>query len=314
MIFTKRFDVPFSVSKNSNLNVVLRVLGLFILTSVGVLAATNKVERTFKTIPGAKLLLVTDIGSIKVTTWNKHEVSMSVTIDGSEENVRAFRLSHTHKGGVIKIRGVRSSRNPVGWGPETTAKFVLRVPTSFNVDLNSTAGPIDIVGLSGVIRLRSELGNVHIKKSFGNIDVASKSGEVQVYSCQGTVRAENISGTILAKSINGVVNSRTMEGEITVDNIRGGLHLYSVQGDITISLSRQTTTVIAETAQGDIILKMPKGFACSIEASSQKGDVDTDWNVRFRGTSDPRYLHGMVNGGGPLLRLATHSGDIEISD
>ncbi len=293
---------------------VLVCLAMVVAATTVAMSAKNKVERTFSTVPGGRLLLVSDIASVEIESWEKNEVHMSVVIEGTEENVRDFRLTHTKSGAVVKIRGIQSNRNAVGWGPQTTAAFKIRVPKSYNVDVGTTSGPIDVTQLSGVLRLRSQLGHVTVKRSFGSIDVASKSGEVKIVSCRGTVRAENVSGTIVASSVSGVVNSRTVDGEITVEGVRGGLQLFSVHGDISISLTRQTTTVIAESAQGDVVLKLPSGYACSIEATTAQGEIDVDWKARFRGTSDPRYLHGMVNGGGPLIRLSSHSGDIDISD
>lgn len=66
------------------------------------------------------------------------------------------------------------------------------------------------------------------------------------------------------------------------------------------------------TMGGSVTARLPETSAVTVDASTIGGTVRTDLPVQVQGHVQAGKLRGTLNGGGPLLKLETLGGSIEL--
>jgi DUF4097 and DUF4098 domain-containing protein YvlB len=88
------------------------------------------------------------------------------------------------------------------------------------------------------------------------------------------------------------------------DTSGGSIHavlLAPLPGDVSLS-----------TSGGGVTVKVPAEAAFNLDAESSGGGVYCDLPVTTQGKLKSDRLKGPVNGGGPILRLKTSGGGIQV--
>jgi hypothetical protein len=137
------------------------------------------------------------------------------------------------------------------------------------------------------LNLKAKNGGLSIKSVDGNMDLSTSNGGISVFDAAGDVRG------------------RTTNGGVTVALVGNGW---------------KGSGLDLETTNGGVQLSIPSNFAANVEAGTVNGGFSSDipeLNVR---TDDQKgYGHGRakrintaINGGGPMIRLVTTNGGIQI--
>ena len=102
-----------------------------------------------------------------------------------------------------------------------------------------------------------------------------------------------------------------------------GVNASSGAGSITaefVGKAGSMTESRIETSVGNIRVLIPSGLAMTVQAlvdSGQERSIQTDFpelKIKSEGDFGPRetYANGAINGGGPVLKLNTSTGNIQI--
>ena len=102
----------------------------------------------------------------------------------------------------------------------------------------------------------------------------------------------------------------TAGGGITLDDLQGAANLSTAGGSIT--LGKLGGSVRAHTAGGSVRVDVDETAAFQLDASTSDGRVKAEGLTLSLGDSSRGRLAGAVNGGGPLLKLRTVGGGIDI--
>jgi DUF4097 and DUF4098 domain-containing protein YvlB len=124
---------------------------------------------------------------------------------------------------------------------------------------------------------------------------------------------ENTNGAIEVADVRGSHKLYTTNGHIELARCAGDVAAETTNGGIKAELLDVTPgkRVSLETTNGRISLAAPPTLAAELDAATTNGSVDTDLPVTTTRTGK-HSLRGMINGGGPSLRLRTTNGSIEI--
>ncbi|HYZ85600.1 MAG TPA: DUF4097 family beta strand repeat-containing protein [Bryobacteraceae bacterium] len=123
---------------------------------------------------------------------------------------------------------------------------------------------------------------------------------------------------------NGGIHIEDVRGDIHFDTRNGGVHLQRVAGDVR----GQTTNgglhielmgdrwdggeLNARTTNGGVKLVVPENYSARLEVSTVNGGMNVDIPLKVTGKLT-RDLNVTLGNGGPLIRLATTNGGINIS-
>lgn len=216
------------------------------------------------------------------------------------------------------------------------------------IDVGSAGGDVKLQTGGGNIIVHSAKGNIVAATGGGNVTVLSGEqnavleaggGNVEIKRCGGRVKANTGGGSIELGDIGGGAEIETGGGSIHLTSAKGpvrahtgggSIDLYGVPsaraetgaGGITVKLvntGAERSDSMIETAAGDIIVYIASDVAVTVRASVDLGNghrITSELpEIHVANMGDqwgPRTLNadGKLNGGGPVLKVRTTTGDI----
>ncbi len=143
-----------------------------------------------------------------------------------------------------------------------------------------------------------------IECSNGDIDVNQVRGDPLLTTSNGNINVSEVRGTISARSSN---------GDLTITNVDGLDYLRTSNGNIEADLLAVKENLEIMTSNGSINLYINPELALELEASTSNGEINIT-NLSLETTlHEQTALLGSMNGGGPLLNIATSNGSIALA-
>jgi len=185
--------------------------------------------------------------------------------------------------------------------------------------LETGGGEIQLGEAAAPVHASTAGGNIRVAKAASYVDARTAGGLIEVYSAGGVVRAESSGGSIAVASAPGV-RCETTAGAIRLRAVRGALRASTAVGNVSAELppGAKLEDSFLSTGAGDIVVFLPSNLAVTIRAQNESigvGRIVSEFpEIRVTESplerSRPAVAQGSLNGGGPLLRLATSSGAI----
>ena len=164
----------------------------------------------------------------------------------------------------------------------------------------------------------------------GSIQVRQCNGKVKVSTGGGSVDLSDIGGPAEIDTGGGSIHLTSAKGHVHAETGGGGIELYGVPsataetgaGGINVKLMNtggERHDSDLETGAGDITVYIASDVAVSIRASVEMGNghrITSDFSdIHVSSEGDqwgPKTLtaEGKLNGGGPMLKVRTSTGDI----
>jgi hypothetical protein len=280
---------------------LIAALVALLTTTLSLAGEEGSRSKSFKVSKGGMLEVSTSTGDIRITPWEKNEVS--VVVDGLDEE-DLDKVKMTQNGNTISVT-YRSH-----WGDGSGhVRFDIQVPSQFNLDMNTSGGDLEVKGgLTGKIDGSTSGGNIKLgnvfggpvevttsggdisagklegdgtlKTSGGNINVGSVNGSLYVNTSGGDIQVETVTKSLDAKTAGGNINIGNVGGEADVSTSGGDINVGKVWGKATlntaggdIELKGASGNVSAKTSGGDLKLQNITG---SINAKTSGGEVEAE--------------------------------------
>jgi DUF4097 and DUF4098 domain-containing protein YvlB len=202
-------------------------------------------------------------------------------------------------GGSIKVVSAKGKI-----AAETGGGSVVVVSGMQEAVLETGGGSIQVERCAGRLKVTTGGGSIDLGEIGGPAEIETGGGSIRLGSAKGPVRAETGGGSI---ELNGVPSARaeTGAGGIVAKFVSGGERIDSVletsAGDITVYLAPSLNITIRaaiEVANGHTI----RTDFSEISVMTEGGDWETKTVT----------AEGNLNGGGPVLKVRTTTGDIYI--
>ena len=210
---------------------------------------------------------------------------------------------------------------------------------SGDLGLHTGGGGIVVRHANGKIIAETGGGSVRIESGSQEASVETGGGSIEVRQCAGRVKVSTGGGSIDLSDVGGPADIETGGGSIRLTSAKGhvhaetgggGIELYGVPsaraetgaGGITVKLvntggERRDSDL--ETAAGDITVYIASDVAINVRATVDMGNghrITSDFpDIHVSSEGDqwgPKTLtaEGSLNGGGPMLKVHTSTGDI----
>jgi len=267
----------------------------------------RNVEKTFAAQPGGNFKAATSGGDIVIKTGAGDQVRVIAkqTIRASndaeaDELLKKLELTIAQEGNdVVATSKYASKIGGVSFGiwPPVSVDFEVTLPASFNVELKTSGGDIVCGDLQGKAAANTSGGDVMLGHIGGEVQVHTSGGDIGLEQVAGSAKLHTSGGDIKVGSVLNTLDASTSGGDVSA-RLSGGL-----KGDCSLS-----------TSGGDIRAVVDDNAAFQLDASTSGGDVEA-YHLTLtieRGGHGKSKLTGKVNGGGPLLKLRTSGGDIDI--
>ncbi|HEY1791348.1 MAG TPA: DUF4097 family beta strand repeat-containing protein [Opitutaceae bacterium] len=284
----------------------------------------RNVEKTFQVQPGVTVKITTSGGDIKVIPSSETTVKIVATEHvraGSEAEaddvLKNLDLDFSQSGN--EVSAVAQYHGDSGWhwgGTPVVVDFTVSVPPGASANLKTSGGSITVGDIQGSLRARTSGGNLRIGSIGGEVDAETSGGNVDLAQGGGKTRLSTSGGNITADRIVGPAELRTSGGNIKVDAVDNTLDASTSGGDVRAEFDGALKgDCVLKTSGGQVRATVDKAAAFHLEASTSGGEVDASGLTITidHGGPGKSSLSGSVNGGGPLLRLASSGGDIKVS-
>jgi hypothetical protein len=273
------------------------IAGVLILPAT-MFAAEGRFEKTLPVSGNLVATVSTGSGFIHIIPSTSNEVhiighvhaSHSWMGGGSDEDVKEVSANPPIEisGSMIRI----GSRND-GAYRHVAIDYEISAPYSSQWKASTGSGDIKV---SGIVAQKLETG----------------SGEIEANNVTGDSVLDTGSGDIhVAFAKSGFVTAETGSGSIHLENIQGRLKAQTGSGDIRVS-GKPGEDWKLETGSGSIDLGIGNA-PMTLDAESGSGSITTTQNLTTHGSMDKHHITGSINGGGPMVKAETGSGDIKIN-
>jgi hypothetical protein len=237
-------------------------------------------------------------------------------------------------GGKLRVDDVGGSVNA-----ETGGDAIDVGTVGGDLKLETGGGNISIGSVKGKIQAETGGGNVVVLSGEQGVVIEAGAGNVEIKHCVGRVKASTSGGSISLGDIGGAADVETgggsirltsAKGRVGANSAAGTIELYGVPsarvetgaGGITVKFvntAAERSDSVLETTAGDITVYIAADVAMSVRASVDLGNghrITSDFaDIHIASEGDqygPRTLtaEGKLNGGGPVLKVRTTTGDI----
>jgi len=192
-----------------------------------------------------------------------------------------------------------------------------------SVAASSGGGSIEVISARQAVSAETGGGSIRVQKCGAEVKVESGGGSLEIGETGGAVIAETGGGSIRVWGAQGNVRAGSGGGSIHLTGLTHGVQVETGAGGIIAEFAggAALTDSMLETSSGDVTVYLPANLGVTIRGaieSGSKNSVRSDFGeVRVVSESDqwgPRevLVEGKVNGGGPLLKIRTTTGNIVV--
>jgi DUF4097 and DUF4098 domain-containing protein YvlB len=284
-------------------------------------ARADVIEHTFDVSANGKLEIDSDVGSIDVRSHDANTVE--VRVERLTARSEQLKVDFSTEGSTVRVTGDLPSYSD---GGNYRVRFDVKVPRSFELDLNTAGGSVSVDDLDGEVHVqtaggsldfghmggavwgRTAGGSIELRDSSGPADLNTAGGSINVGNVGGEVRAKTAGGSIRVGHVEGNVDAHTSGGSVYVEEAVGAVRASTSGGSVRAYISQQPTgDSELETSGGDVTVILAADIAVDVEANGGDGGVRSDFPINGVTSSD-HSLRGSLNGGGPRLYLRSSSG------
>jgi len=299
----------------------------------------DSIKKSFRVGSGGTLNIETDVGSIEVQADGGNQVKVEVFRDVDarskgeiDDILEDFKIDFDQRGDDVFITGEWKDKSNRWWNrrkKRLKLRYVVSVPTKYNVDLQTSGGSISVDDLEGKVNSKTSGGSLNFgdikgpvygRTSGGSItldgcegtaDVRTSGGGIHIGEVDGNVDAHTSGGSITIERAKGEVNAGTSGGSIKVEEVMGAIEATTSGGSVTAHISQQPKgRCYLKTSGGSVKVYLAEDIGVDLDARTSGGHVETDFPVTVQGKISKRSLQAEVNGGGPELILRTSGGSI----
>jgi len=208
--------------------------------------------------------------------------------------------------------------------------------------LETQGGSITLRKVKGKVTAETAGGSIWVESADQMVIAETAGGSINIKQCGGELRASTAGGSVEVGDVNGAATLETAGGSIRLSSARGlvkantaggGIHLYKLMRGVSaetaagavaaefVGNSADFTPSYLSTSVGDVIVYLPADMKVTVKAV-----IDTAVGHKIRSdfpelkiTSEgsewgPKevFASGQINGGGPILKLHTTIGNIEV--
>lgn len=229
--------------------------------------AQKTIEKTLPFAEGNKVYLMGQRANIRVSSWEKQEVKVVLTLkaknankDQAAKDLETFTYSFGIEDKKINIENTipeeKSSSNLI-------AEYRITIPTYCPIDIQNHFGDMDIDKLASSVDVNSEYGTVRLTNIKGNVNVVSYFGDIE------------------AQYISGNVNINSRRSDIKMANLTGVYDIKAEYALININAHPSLISMNIDAKKSDIFFDSPKREAFSYNLETNNGKIKVPDFMKF---------------------------------
>jgi len=260
-------------------------------------ARADEVTKTFTVNGHAQVRVVTDDGSVRVSTGDVQQVEIRVVYTGYKLD-KDLHIETSQNGNSVEVQAKTGST----WFAFGVHRTSLRVEVHMPKDADLTVDTGD--------------GSVEADSISGNLDVHTGDGHIAVQGAKGNIRLRSGDGHIEGRGLDGRADITTGDGHVNIEGRFDALNIKTGDGSVTARAGKGSTVSSPwniHTGDGSVDLDLPAELQANLDASTHDGRISLGIPVMVEGTFSSTKIFGKMNGGGQAIVVRTGDGSIRLN-
>ena len=205
-------------------------------------------------------------------------VQVDAVLNAGKQN-DAYKVEMVQEGTILKVE----VKIPASGWTSHAGSILVSVPNKVNVDINTTSGYIDVMGVaetvlkaesaSGKINVTDMNGEAKLKSKSGAITAQNITGKLSTYNKSGKQEVSHVDGDIVLATYSGDLNAKHINGKVATESTDGAQTLLEINGDVKL-----------KTNSGNLKLSNAKGNVNSVSASGSFKLFDVEGILNLQST------------------------------
>jgi hypothetical protein len=265
-------------------------------------AADSNFDRTLNVSGSPNVSVATGSGYIRLHPGSGNQVHIVAHLRSSHGWMSGGSDVDSRIQQIVANPPIAQNGNDITIGPERhNGDLYQNISIDYEITLPKASG----------INATTGSGDVQIQDVGATIKAQSGSGSVRAHGIQGPATLGTGSGDIeLQQTGAGDVKAETGSGSIRLNGLSGSLRASTGSGDIEAA-GQPTADWKLTTGSGSVRLVVGNAHF-NLDADTGSGGINVSQPITMQGSLNRHHVSGVVNGGGPTIRVGTGSGDIQI--
>ncbi|HWZ01001.1 MAG TPA: DUF4097 family beta strand repeat-containing protein [Edaphobacter sp.] len=271
------------------------------LAAATAFAADGNFDRTLNVSGSPNVSVSTGSGYIHLNPGSSNQIHITAHLHSSHGWMSGGNDVDSRIQQIISNPPIVQNGNEITIGERHNNDLYRNISIDYDITLPKTSA----------INAATGSGDVQIQGVGATIKAQSGSGSVRAHGIQGAATLGTGSGDIeLEQTGPGDVKAETGSGSIRLNGLNGALKASTGSGDIEAA-GQPTTDWKLSTGSGSVRLIVGNAHF-NLDADTGSGNISVSQPITMQGSLNKHHVSGVVNGGGPTIRVGTGSGDIQI--
>jgi Putative adhesin len=261
-------------------------------------AQAEELAKSYSVSGHAKVRVVTDDGSVRVSTGDIKQVEIRVEYRGYVLD-KDLHVTTAQNGDTVEI--VAKTGNNWSWKWNVRhSELRVEIHMPKDTDLDVTTGD----------------GSVEADSITGNVDIRTGDGHITLQGAKGDIHLRAGDGAIEGRGLDGRLDATTGDGHVNIQGRFDSLNIKTGDGNVTARAnggSKVVNTWNIHTGDGSVNLELPGELQANIDAGTHDGHISLDIPVTVEGTFSSSRINGKMNGGGSPIIVRTGDGSIHLN-
>jgi len=239
---------------------------IFAFSQESVQVVTKKIEKKF--IDEGHLVVVAEKANISIESWDKDYVYLDLQLfakhkdrDIAKKDIdyAVYQIDNLH--GIIKITNSFSSENKTKIQSNLSAKYVIKVPRGFTMNVANKYGEIHIDNCeSDRIVVKSSYGKVIMNAVTSDVILETYYSDTEISNSTINLQASSDKGDIKLSNYSGKIDMKTNYGELQI--VEGiaieSINVESKRTKVNVKLNTYLNSNFnINTIDGEIFIQEP---------------------------------------------------------
>lgn len=297
------------------------VAGLYTAEGAAKEKYEEKFEKNIELAKDGKVKLKNISGDIDVKSWDRDQVKIDAlkiakasTLSQAKENAQKVGIEVIREGNILRIE-TKYPKKGIGRSLNVSVNFHLWIPEKASIKVKSISGDTNIENVGGFVDFDVWSGDVEIVNAGKGVEGQAVSGDLKIMDLQENAYVKTVSGDIDIHRIKGSVDAESVSGDIEIIDASDAKEVEgkTLSGGITykgeINLDGRYSI---ECFSGDIEFVIPAESGFEVDAETISGEIGSEFDIKISGKLKKKSVQGVVNNGGPVVKLKAFSGDIHL--
>jgi Putative adhesin len=288
--------------KFKTIKVLASTAATLALAATTAFAADSNFDRTLNVSGSPNVSVATGSGYIHLNPGSGNQVHIVAHVRSSHGWMSGGSDVDSRIQQIVNNPPIVQNGNDIIIGPEhhngdlyrnINIDYEITLPKTSGINATTGSGDVQIQDVGASVKAQSGSGSVHVHGVQGPTTLGTGSGDIELLQTgPGDVKAETGSGSIRLQGLAGALKASTGSGDI------------EAQGQPTADWKLSTGSGSVRLAVGNAKF--------NLDADTGSGSINVSQPITMQGSLNRHHVSGVVNGGGPTIRVGTGSGDIQI--